>query len=106
MEAFATESALLRASKMAARSGSHLSLQTIDDKTAHVAAMTRLFVHSRIDWVEQRARTALAGISETDTLAAHLSTVRRFTRRDAVNTIALRRRIAARVIQQGKYAAG
>ena len=106
MDAFATESALLRASKMAARSGSHLSLQTIDDKTSHVAAMTRLFVHSRIDWVEQRARTALAGISEADTLAAHLSTVLRFTRRDAVNTIALRRRIAARVIQQGKYAAG
>ena len=56
--------------------------------------------------MEQRARTALAGISEGDTLRAHLSTLRRFTRRDAVDTIALRRRIAARVIQQGKYAAG
>ncbi len=119
MEAFATESALLRAGKMAARSGAQPilpkrsgsgldeSTQTVvDDKTAHVLAMTRLFLHSRMDWVEQRARTALAGISEGDTLRAHLSTLRRFTRRDAVDTIALRRRIAARVIQQGKYAAG
>ena len=114
MEAFATESALLRAGKMAARSGVRSSPQPIpdsdpqkaDDKTVHVIAMTRLFLHSRMDWVEQRARTALAGVIAGDALRAQLATLRRFMRRDAVDTIALRRRIAARIIQQGKYAAG
>ncbi len=118
MEAFATESALLRAGKMAARSGAQPvspkrsgsgldeSPQTVDDKTAHVLAMTRLFLHSRMDWVEQRARTVLAGVSAGDALRQQLSTLQQVTRNEMVDTIALRRQIATRVIQKGKYAAG
>ena len=110
MEAFATESALLRAGKMAARSGVQpipdSGPQTVDDKTAHVLAMTRLFLHSRMDWVEQRARTVLAGAVTGDALRRQLATLQQVTRRDAVDTIALRRQIAARVIRKGKYAAG
>lgn len=114
MEVFAMESALLRAGKMAARSGVQSSPQpipdsgpqTVDDKTAHVLAMTRLFLHSRMDWVEQRARTVLAGAITGDALRRQLAILQQVTRRDAVDTIALRRQIAARVIQKGKYAAG
>jgi butyryl-CoA dehydrogenase len=65
--------------------------------------MARLWVDSRIDWVEQRARTALAACASGDVLRTHLALLRRLTRRDPVDTIALRRQIAARVIEQGRY---
>jgi len=95
MEAFALESAVLRTQKIAARSG--------QEKAAHATAMTRLWVHSRMDWVEHRARTALAAVAAGDTLRTQIAVLRRFTRRDPVDTIVLRRQIAARVIEQGKY---
>ncbi|OFW44320.1 MAG: acyl-CoA dehydrogenase [Acidobacteria bacterium RIFCSPLOWO2_12_FULL_60_22] len=95
MEAFVLESALLRTQKIAARSG--------EKRAAHATTMTRLWVHSRMDWVEQRARTALAAVAAGDFLRTQLAVLRRLTRRDPVDTIALRREIAVRVIQQGKY---
>jgi alkylation response protein AidB-like acyl-CoA dehydrogenase len=95
MEAFALESAVLRTQKIAARFG--------EERAAHPTTMTRLWVHSRMDWVEQRARTALAAAAAGDSLRTHLALLRRLTRRDAVDTIALRRQVAARVIEQGKY---
>ena len=96
MEAFALESAVLRAQKIAARFG--------EERAAHAIAMTRLWVHSRMDSVEQRARTALAAAAAGDTLRTQLAVLRRLTRREPVDTIALRRQIAARIIEQGKYA--
>ena len=95
MEAFAMESVVLRTQKMAARLGA--------GRTEHAAAMTRLLVHSRLDGVEQRARTALAAVAGGDALRVQLAALRRFTRRDPLDTIALRRQIAAQVIAQGKY---
>jgi len=95
MEAFALESAVLRTQKIAVRFG--------EERAAPATAMTRLWVHSRMDSVEQRARTALAAAAAGDSLRTHLALLRRLTRRDAVDTIALRRQIAARVIEQGKY---
>ena len=96
MEAFALESAVLRARKIATRSGS--------ERAAHAVAMTRLWVHSRMDWVEQRARTALAGAASGDALRAQLAVLQRITQREPVDTISLRRQIAARVVEVGKYA--
>ena len=95
MEAFVLESALLRTQKIAARFG--------EERAAHAATMTRLWVHSRMDWVEHRARTAQAAVAAGDTLRTQIAVLRRLTRRDPVDTIALRRQIAARVIEQGKY---
>jgi len=95
MEAFALESAVLRTQKIAARFG--------EERAAPATAMTRLWIHSRMDWVEQRARMALAAAAAGDSLRTHLALLRRLTRRDPVDTIALRRQVAARVIEQGKY---
>lgn len=95
MEAFALESLVLRTQKMAVRFG--------EERAAPAVAMTRLWVHSRMDWVEQRAREALAATAAGDTLRTYLAVLRRFTRRDPVDTIALRREIAAAVIEQGRY---
>jgi alkylation response protein AidB-like acyl-CoA dehydrogenase len=96
MDAYALESVVLRTRKLAAQSGS--------ERAAHAIAMTRLWVHSQMDWVERRARTALAGAAEGDALRQLETILRRLTQRDLVDTIALQRQIAARVIEQGKYA--
>jgi hypothetical protein len=96
MEAFAMESAVLRAHKCAHRSG--------EDRAAHAARMARLFVHTRLDLVEYRVRTVLAAIASGDALRAHLKALGALLRRDPVDTIALHRQIAAHLISQGKYA--
>jgi len=98
MEAFAMESAVLRAHKCAHRSG-----PSGEDRAAHAARMARLFVHTRLDLVESRVRTALTAIASGDTLRAYLKALGALLRRDPVDVIALRRQIAAQLIQQGKY---
>ncbi len=95
MEAYALESAALRARKIVAQAGS--------ERAAHSVAMTRLWVHSRMYRVEQRARMALAGCAAGDALRKQTITLQRLTQRDPVDSIGLRRQIAARVIEQGKY---
>jgi len=94
-EAFAMESAVLRAEKMAARAGI--------EKAAFASQMARLLVHSRIVAVEHRARTALAALSTGDALRAQLIATQRLLERDPVDVIALRREIAKWVVSQGKY---
>ena len=95
MEAFAMESAVLRAEKMAARAGI--------EQAAFASQMARLLVHSRIDPVAQRARTALAAVSNRDALRAQLVATQRLLERDPVDVIELRREIAKWVVSQGKY---
>jgi len=56
-----------------------------------------------VDWVGQRARTALAAVSDGDALRTQLAAVRRLLERDPVDVIGLRRQIAARLISEGRY---
>lgn len=65
--------------------------------------MTRLFIHEALDQAEPIARRALAALEEGDTLRVQLSIVRRLTRRDAIDTIALGRAIAAKVLEAEGY---
>ncbi|MBI4479023.1 MAG: acyl-CoA dehydrogenase family protein [Acidobacteria bacterium] len=95
MEAFAMESGVLRAEKMAARAGI--------EKAACASQMARMLVHSRIDPVAQRARTALAAVSTGDALRAQIVATQRLLDREPVDVIALRREIAKWVAAQGKY---
>ena len=95
MEAFAMESVVLRTAKMLAR--------TADDNAVHASRMTQLQVHSGLDLVERRGRAVLAAISTGDDLRKQLTALNRLTQREPVDTIGLRRAIAARVVEQGKY---
>lgn len=65
--------------------------------------MTKLFVHEAADQAEPVARRALAALEEGDTLRVQLSVVRRLTRRDPVNAIALGRGVAAKVLEAEGY---
>ncbi|HYM02575.1 MAG TPA: acyl-CoA dehydrogenase family protein [Stellaceae bacterium] len=92
METFAMESALLRAEKL---------IQA--GRGEHASEMTGVFVRDAMARIEISARGALAASSEGDALRANLTFLRRFTKFDPVNSVALRRRIAARLIAAGKY---
>ncbi len=97
MDAFAMDSAVLRAEKIAALSGVE------PDRAAHAWKLARLLVHSRMDAVEQRANTVLGAISTGDTLRSQRAAVGRLASRELIDTIGLRRQIAARVIDQERY---
>ena len=89
MSAFAMESAVLRARKMAAPGLAH--------------AMTQVFAREAMETAESAARTVLAACSEGDALRMNLSILKRFAKCEAVNSIGLRREIAAALLEAGKY---
>jgi alkylation response protein AidB-like acyl-CoA dehydrogenase len=89
-ETYASESAVLRA--QAASPYTHL----------HETA-ARVFVNDSAQRLEAAARSALAGMSEGDTLRTLLAAMRRVLKVTPVNTIALRRHLADAAIQKGGY---
>jgi alkylation response protein AidB-like acyl-CoA dehydrogenase len=89
MSAFAMESAVLRARKMAAPGLAH--------------AMTQVFAREAMETAESAARTVLAACSEGDALRMNLSILKRFAKCEAVNSIGLRREIASALLEAGKY---
>jgi alkylation response protein AidB-like acyl-CoA dehydrogenase len=95
MDVYALESALLRTRKRASAQG--------EDKTDLQGAALRCFAQDALDRVEINARRLLAAVEDGDTLRAMLAALRRFTRREAVDTIALRRLVAEAAIERGGY---
>jgi hypothetical protein len=94
MQAYAMESSVLRALKLATDGG---------DRAEIAADMARVFVYDSVPQVDAWARAALAAIAEGDELRTMLAALRRFTKQTPVNTVALRRKIAARVIELERY---
>jgi alkylation response protein AidB-like acyl-CoA dehydrogenase len=95
MDIYAMESCLRRTQK-AAKTGSRDSVSLMTDAT-------RVFISDAADRSEREARTALAGTAEGDALRTQLAVLRRFTKRDTMDTIAPRRRIAAAVLAGDRY---
>ncbi|WP_159881742.1 acyl-CoA dehydrogenase family protein [Paenibacillus puerhi] len=92
---YAMESALLRTKKRIAASG--------EERGRHAAEMTTVFVHDTFAQLERWARESLAAMEEGDSLRTQLSLLKKLTRRQEVNAVALRRSIAARVIGAEGY---
>jgi alkylation response protein AidB-like acyl-CoA dehydrogenase len=95
MGVFGMESALLRTLKKAGR--------TSESACATEIAATRAFVYETTGHLETGARRALARIAEGDTLRAQLAVLRRFLRRSPPDTIELRRQVAERAVELGRY---
>ena len=87
IDVYAAESAALRAT-----TGSEL----------HRAA-AQLVVHDASSRVEIAARTALAGMTEGDTLRTLLAALRRTVKPVPINTVALRRQLADAVVERKGY---
>ncbi|MGA2184972.1 MAG: acyl-CoA dehydrogenase family protein [Bryobacteraceae bacterium] len=86
MNAFAMESCVLRAQK------NHAGKE-----------LATIFVHEAMETVESAGRAVIAACSEGDPLRMNLSILKRFTKCDPVNAIALRRRIAERLLEAERY---
>ena len=65
--------------------------------------MAAVFAREAMDTIESAARTVLAACSEGDALRTNLAVLKRFTKYEPVDAIALRRKIAARLIQAERY---
>jgi alkylation response protein AidB-like acyl-CoA dehydrogenase len=94
-DAYAMESAILRAQKLAAAQGEEFAARYID--------MTRVFSNDAVERIEAHAKNTLAAMSEGDELRTLLAALRRFTKLTPMNTIAARQRIADVLIKANKY---
>jgi alkylation response protein AidB-like acyl-CoA dehydrogenase len=95
MDAYAMESSLLRVQKSAARRGP-ADVQTM-------AAAMRAFLSDAADRIEHEARTVLGAVAEGDMLRTQLLALKRFSKREPGNPIALRREVAAAVLAGDRY---
>ena len=95
IETYAMESAVIRAQKLADKNGEQLS--------AHAINMTRVYMSGAMDRVESAARMVIAACSDGDMLRSQLAILRRLSKYEPFNTVALRQAIAQKVIDNGKY---
>jgi alkylation response protein AidB-like acyl-CoA dehydrogenase len=95
MEIYAMESCLLRAQKAAAAKGESATQTMID--------AARVFINDAAERVEHEAKRAIAAVHEGDMLTTQMAVLKRFGKRAPVDTIALRRRVAAAVQSQDRY---
>lgn len=94
IETYAAESAVLRAKDAAAARHPQAGLH---------ADAARVFVNDAAQRVEMAAKSALAAMSDGDTLRTLLAALRRLMKVSPVNTVALRRRLADATTARGSY---
>ena len=96
MEAYAMETAVLRAKKLAEKSGEDAASKYID--------AAGVFCNDAIQRIESTAKNTLAGFAEGDELRMMLAALKRFTKNNSpMNTIAARQRIADTLIAANTY---
>jgi butyryl-CoA dehydrogenase len=93
---YALDSCILRAEKIAAARGEAAAKQAI--------ALTGLTAARSFESVEASVRKVIAAVAEGDMLRTQMAIVRRLSKVDPINSIALRRQASAVLVEQGKYA--
>jgi len=96
IEAYAMESAVLRARKIAEAKG--------EAGAALPIAMTRVYLTQAMEKVEAAAKKIIAAVADGDMMRTQLAILRRLAKYEPFNTIELRQEIAKKVIERGKYA--
>jgi alkylation response protein AidB-like acyl-CoA dehydrogenase len=95
IETYAMESAVLRACKLINRNREAGSVLPV--------AMARVYMAGALEKVESAARMVIATCAEGDVLRSQLAILRKLCKYDPFNVVSLRRTIAQRVIETGKY---
>jgi alkylation response protein AidB-like acyl-CoA dehydrogenase len=97
IQIYASESAILRAEKIADKEGEEAASVQID--------MTRLFLHNAVEITAKAGRESIYSIAEGDEQRMMLMGLKRFTKvTNPINVTEVRRRIADHVINENKYA--
>jgi alkylation response protein AidB-like acyl-CoA dehydrogenase len=95
IETYAMESAVLRAQKLAERNG--------EASASHAIAMARVYLAGAMEKIESAAKAVIAAAAEGDMLRSQMAILRRLSKYEPFNTIALREGIAQKVIEANKY---
>ena len=95
IEIYAMESAVLRAQKITEQKG--------EAGAALAVAMTRVYLSQAMEKVEAAARRVIAAVADGDMLRTQVAILRRLAKYEPFNTIALRKQIAAKTMEAGKY---
>lgn len=95
MQVYTLESGLLKTEKMIAQNGEVAASLQLD--------MLRIFMHSAANIVNNAGKEALYSFAEGDELRMMLMGLKRFTKLEPFNMKAARRRIADKLIAEGKY---
>jgi len=95
MEVFALESCILRAEKLIAAKGESAAKQAI--------AMTKYYAAKALQTVELSSRKVIAAVAEGDMLRTQMAILRRLSKHEPADTIAIGRQIAAHVVAAGRY---
>jgi alkylation response protein AidB-like acyl-CoA dehydrogenase len=100
IEAYAMESAVLRAQKIVERVSSSSQGEAA---AALPIAMTRVYLSQAMERVESAARKVIAAVADGDMLRTQLAILRRLAKYEPFNTVELRQQIAQKMIERGKY---
>lgn len=95
IELYGMESVILRTLKSINKFGAEKSVMKIE--------MTQVYVQEAFDRISNIAKNTLAAMEEGDVLRTQLSIHKKLTRYTPINTLTLKRRIAARIIEAEKY---
>jgi alkylation response protein AidB-like acyl-CoA dehydrogenase len=95
IETYAMETAVLRAQKIAESKG--------DAAAALPIAMTRVYLAQAMEKIESAAKKVIAAVADGDMLRTQLAILRRLAKYEPFNTIELRKQIAQKMIERGKY---
>jgi butyryl-CoA dehydrogenase len=95
IEIYAMEAVLLRTMKISAAQG--------ESAAALPIAMTRVYLSQAMEKIEASARKIITAVAEGDMLRTQLAILRRLGKHDPYNTIELRRQIAEKIIERGRY---
>jgi hypothetical protein len=74
-----------------------------EDKCRLQEAAVRCFAQDAMDKIEVSGRRLLSAVEEGDMLRTYLAALKRFTKRELHNTVALRRQVADAAIEAGGY---
>ncbi|MDE3103562.1 MAG: acyl-CoA dehydrogenase family protein [Acidobacteriota bacterium] len=97
-EVYALESAVLRAEKILSRTPGRAGGEPV------AVAMARLYAEQGMERIELAVRAVLAASAEGDALRTQFTILRRLAKHEPVDTIGLRRQIAAHLLRVGRYA--
>jgi len=95
MEVYAMDSCVIRAQKLVAAQG--------EKGAAFAIKMTQVYLQNAMVKIDAAARKVLPAVAEGDMLRTQMAILRRLSKYEPLNTIALRQHIAQRVLEAGKY---
>ena len=95
IETFNAESILLRVMKMVEQRG--------EESTQLYQDMMRVYIYDAADKVNKSGKDAINAFADGDEQRMILMGLKRFTKADPINTKDARRRIADKMIAEGKY---